>query len=144
MISFAYASISPSAYLVRGQKNPRSPSPFVLGTTWTCRWGTDWLTTLLIADERSLGAERDRQHGRHALGHRHHRAEQLRWQIREGGDMSDRCQEDMTLEDRPMVEERNHVVVAPDHAGLQLAADDLADDVVVEALGTVGHLSDAR
>ena len=31
---------SVSAYLVRGQKKPRSPSPLVRGTTWQCRWGT--------------------------------------------------------------------------------------------------------
>src|SRR5690606_23622741 len=45
----AYSAISPSAYLVRGQKNPRRPSPLVRGTTWTCRCGTDWLTVLFIA-----------------------------------------------------------------------------------------------
>src|SRR6478735_2353902 len=37
------------AYFVRGQKKPRSPSPLVRGTTWTCRCGTDWLTTLFTA-----------------------------------------------------------------------------------------------
>lgn len=37
------------SYFVRGQKNPRRPSPFVRGTTWTCRCG--WLcdTFSLIA-----------------------------------------------------------------------------------------------
>jgi hypothetical protein len=38
-----------SAYFVRGQKNPRSPSPLVRGTTCRCRCGTDWLTVLFIA-----------------------------------------------------------------------------------------------
>ncbi len=38
-----------STYLVRGQKNPRSPSPLVRGTTWQCRCGTDCETVLFIA-----------------------------------------------------------------------------------------------
>ena len=38
-----------SSYLVRGQKKPRRPSLRRRGTTCTCRWGTLWLTTLLIA-----------------------------------------------------------------------------------------------
>ena len=46
----AYSSISASsAYLVRGQKKPRSPSPLVRGTTWRWRWATDWLTVLFMA-----------------------------------------------------------------------------------------------
>ena len=46
----AYSCASSSeAYLVRGQKKPRRPSPLVRGTTWTCRCGTDCETTLLTA-----------------------------------------------------------------------------------------------
>src|SRR5262249_8675155 len=37
------------SYLVRGQKKPRRPSLRWRGTTWTWRWGTLWLTTLLRA-----------------------------------------------------------------------------------------------
>ena len=36
------AASASSAYFVRGQKNPRSPSPFVRGTTCRCRCGTLW------------------------------------------------------------------------------------------------------
>ena len=43
------AAASPAAYRERGQKNPRSPSPLVRGTTCTWRWATLWLTTLLLA-----------------------------------------------------------------------------------------------
>ena len=32
-----------------GETEPRRPSPFVLGTICVCRWGTLWLTVLLIA-----------------------------------------------------------------------------------------------
>ena len=47
---FATAAIRFSPlYLVRGQKKPRSPSLGLRGTTWTWRWGTLWLTTLLSA-----------------------------------------------------------------------------------------------
>src|SRR5438128_1039480 len=37
------------SYFWRGQKKPRSPSLRLRGTTWTCRCGTLWLTTLLLA-----------------------------------------------------------------------------------------------
>src|SRR6478735_6726872 len=50
LIRAAQASRSAvSAYLVRGQKKPRRPSPLVRGTTWQWRCGTDWDTVLLIA-----------------------------------------------------------------------------------------------
>src|SRR5437868_3566453 len=49
MRSAASAASASDAYFVRGQKNPRRPSPFVRGTTCTCRCGTDWLTLLLSA-----------------------------------------------------------------------------------------------
>src|SRR5439155_16018473 len=39
---------SSSRYFPLGQKNPLRPSPFRRGTTCTCRWGTLWLTRLLI------------------------------------------------------------------------------------------------
>src|SRR5690242_3740551 len=46
----AYETASSSAaYFVRGQKNPRNPSPLVRGTTCTCRCGTDCDTTLFTA-----------------------------------------------------------------------------------------------
>ena len=64
----AYAAASPSAYFVRGQKKPRSPSPLVRGTTWRCRCGTDWLTVLLIGHEGALGAEAVLHRRRQLLG----------------------------------------------------------------------------
>ena len=49
MAAATWVAWASSRYLVRGQKNPRSPSPFVRGTTCVCRWGTLWLTVLLMA-----------------------------------------------------------------------------------------------
>ena len=43
------AASASSAYLPRGQKNPRRPSLGLRGTTWVWRWGTLWLIRLLMA-----------------------------------------------------------------------------------------------
>ena len=119
-----------SAYFVRGQKKPRRPS-LVRGTTWQCRCGTDWLTTLFMAtnvpcassasrDRDAPGAAPRAKNGRHAA----------RRQVGQRLDVRARDQQRVALEQRPRVEERDVVVVLVDDRRGQLAGDDLAEDAV--------------
>src|SRR5690606_14416035 len=56
----AYSAASASAsYFWRGQKKPRSPSFRFRGTTWTCRWGTLWLTRLFSATNEPAAPSTD-------------------------------------------------------------------------------------
>ena len=41
------AASASSLYFPQGQKKPLSPSFVLRGTTWTCRCGTLWLTTVV-------------------------------------------------------------------------------------------------
>ena len=52
MRSATASASSSEEYLVRGQKNPRSPSLRSRGTTCTCRCGTDCEITLFIATKQ--------------------------------------------------------------------------------------------
>src|SRR5690606_25872357 len=57
-VAYSAASASES-YFWRGQKKPRSPSFRFRGTTWTCRWGTLWLTRLFSATNEPAAPSTD-------------------------------------------------------------------------------------
>ena len=136
----AYAAASPSAYFVRGQKKPRSPSPLVRGTTWRWRCGTDWLTVLLIATNEPCAPRRVLDRRREPLGRREEPVALPRREVREGLEVGARHEQDVSLEDRPGVEERDQVVGLQHEVTGQVAGDDLAEHASVHVTdGATGH-----
>ena len=127
----AYAAASPSPYLVRGQKKPRSPSPLVRGTTWRWRCGTDWLTVLLIATNDPCAPRRVLDRRREPLGRREEPVALPRGEVRERLEVGARHEQDVPLEDRPGVEERHQVVGLQHEVTGHLAGDDLAEHASV-------------
>ena len=116
------------AVAVRGQKNPRSPSPFVRGTTWTWRWATLWLTTLLLATNVPCAPSADGI----AAATRCTRSKNgpTSTQLRQRDDVLGRDDEDVAGEQRGAVEEGDRDVVAVHDLGRRLAGDDRAEDAV--------------
>ena len=80
-------------------------------------------------DEGALGAQRGAEGRGHPLRRAEHRHHQLGRQVQQVVDVADRGDQHVALEHRPVVQERDHVVVPDDHRRVQLAGDDLADDV---------------
>ena len=54
---------------------------------------------------------------------------QALWQIKQCLDMANRCDQDMTLEHRPMIKERDHLLVPGNNRSVQFATDDLTDHI---------------
>ena len=99
-----------SAYFVRGQKKPRSPSPFVRGTTWRCRCGTDWLTVLFMATNEPCAPRPSFTAVASRWAAARNASRSLGRQVGQRHDVLARHEQDVALEDRPGVEEADEVV----------------------------------
>ncbi len=132
----AYSAISSSpVYFCRGQKKPRRPSPLVRGTTWTCTWGTAWLTTLFCAIHEPCRAQPGDDRRRAALHHDEQRGQQRDRHLGERHHVATGHDEHVALEHRPDVEERDDVGLVDDDVRGGVARDDRAE----QAAG-IGHV----
>ena len=139
-IAFATFAISASdSYLVRGQKKPRRPSFGFRGTTWTWRWGTLWLTTLLRATKEpglpiASGIARESSRALANSG-----ASSSSGRSAERLVVLARDQQRVAVEQRPVVEEGERDARPRRRSSRRLVAGgDLAEDAVVGAGGGTG------
>ena len=129
LIRSAYAAASASsAYFVRGQKKPRSPSPFVRGTTCRCRCGTLWDTVLFMATNDPCASRRVRHDRGQPLPGLQERVAQRRRQVGQRHDVLARHQQDVALEHRPDVEEAHQLGLVEDDVSGCLPRDDRAEE----------------
>ena len=107
------AASSSVAVLRARPEEPRRPSLRLRGTTWTWRWGTDWLTTLFVA-VKMPAASRLLHRDREALRALVERAEQVGREVPQRLVVVLGDEQDVAGEERARVEEGEEAVVVED------------------------------
>ena len=110
----------------------------VRGTTCTWRCGTDWLTTLLMLTHEPCDADGLRHRGRAPLHRPNSGSSELRGELGERHDVRARHDQQVTLEHRPPVEERDDVGFVEHDLGRHVTADECRRTRHAAATGAVG------
>ena len=115
-----------------------------LGTTWTCRWGTLWLTTLFIATNVPWASIAAADRAGQPLCGVEERLDELRRQVVDRLVVVARDEQDVAGEEGAVVEEGERQLVVEHDLGVDLAGDDRAEEAVGPAPGSGDDLERRR
>ena len=89
----------------------------------------DWLTTLLIATKVPSAPNASGIAATDPLCHGEQRNHEIARQAQQRIDVARRSDQDMTLEDRPVIKKGDYLLITRHDRSVELAADDLADHI---------------